>query len=317
MTLYVDTSRIGMHGIGRYSREVIARLDMPWTDLGQRLRRPLPLDAVNPRRMMLASDDVVYAPGFNAGLTRARQFLTIHDLIHLEVESEGSRLKTLYYDRIVKPAVKRSKLAFTVSETSQKRVEEWLDDSSVEVVNTGNGVSDAFTPNGPAWNELHHYFVYVGNLKEHKNVDVVLDALTLTEDFRLVLVTSDRDEARRRVAARGLEARVVILSSIDDQMLASIYRGSLAVVMPSTVEGFGLPAAEAIACGKPVLFWRGCASVAEIAAGHGVDLGSSKDAHEWADGLHRIAAAEFRGSAVSRPWAAVAAIVRAALEATP
>jgi hypothetical protein len=146
LTLYVDTSRIGLHGIGRYSREVVDRLDGDWLDLGQRLRRPLVIDAVNPKRMSLRPSDTVYGPGFNAGLTRATQLLTVHDLIHLRVKSEGSRLKTLYYERIVRPAIRRAGSVFTVSKTSADELDEWLADDSIDVINTGNGVSSAFKP---------------------------------------------------------------------------------------------------------------------------------------------------------------------------
>lgn len=315
MTLYVDTSRIGLHGIGRYSREVIDRLDLPWTDLGHRLRRPLPLDVVNPRRMTLGSRDVVYAPGFNAGITRARQFLTIHDLIHLEVASEGSTLKTAYYDRIVRPAVLRSRVAFTVSDTSKERIVEWLDDDRVDVVNTGNGVSDEFVATGPRWSVESEYFLYVGNLREHKNTDVMLDAFAMSDGLKLVMVTSDREAALADIAGRRLEDRVTVLAGVDDATLAAIYRSCTALVMPSTSEGYGLPAAEAIATGRPVIFWSGCASVAEIVQKNGIAVSEARDVAEWNAAIERIAGEDFPAvHAVHRPWSEVARIVRHELE---
>jgi|GEM_PF-2415838 len=313
MTLYVDTSRDGMHGIGRYSREVVSRLDLDWTDLGQRFRRPLPVDAVNPKRMSLSKNDVVYAPGFNAGITRATQLLTIHDLIHLQVPSEGSPLKSLYYERIVKPAVKNAGLVFTVSGTSARHIANWLDDDSVEIVNTGNGVSSEFTPDGPAQQNAMPYFAYVGNLREHKNVDVVLDALRSLDGFGMVLVTSDEPEAHRRVIERGLVGRVVVKNGVDDAELAAIYRGAVAIVMPSTIEGFGLPAAEAVACGRPVAYWQGCESVAEIVGDFGIGVERARDVDEWVEAMRSLGvggaplpSVDRRGE---REWSAVARVV--------
>lgn len=313
MTLYVDTSRIGMHGIGRYSREVIDRLDLPWTDLGHRLRRPLPLDVVNPRRMTLRSRDVVYAPGFNAGITRARQFLTIHDLIHLRVASEGSGLRRQYYERLVKPTVKKAGVVFTVSEASKAEISEWLDDESVRIVNTGNGVSDDFTVEGESWRSSGEYVLYVGNLREHKNLDVVLDALVLRPSLRLVMVTSDRAAADRRSAARQVSDRVEVVTGVTDRQLASLYRGSSGLVMPSTYEGFGLPAAEAIACGAPVAYWQGCASVAEICQGNGIGVESASDAEAWADALDRLSRSGLRATTSPHRWDDVADTVRTTL----
>ncbi|WP_035808045.1 glycosyltransferase family 4 protein [Curtobacterium sp. UNCCL17] len=317
MTLYVDTSRIGMHGIGRYSREVVSRLDLEWTDLGHRLRKPLPIDAVNPKRMSLSRNDVVYAPGFNAGITRATQLLTIHDLIHLQVPSEGSALKTLYYDRIVKPAVRKAGKVFTVSETSKQHIVEWLDATSVEVVNAGNGVSEAFIAEGPRWTDLTDYFVYVGNLREHKNVEVIVDALALRPEFSLVMVTADRSAAEQLLASRRLTGRARVVSGIGDEALATIYRGAIGLLMPSTHEGFGLPAAEAVACGRPVAFWAGCESVEEILrAGTGVSVRDAKSVDGWSDALTRLSSVSSAPRSDAAPpwtWHAVAENVKSTL----
>ena len=40
---------------------------------------------------------------------------------------------------------------------------------------------------------------------------------------------------------------------VSDETLACLYSAASAVVLPSLIEGFGLPAVEAAACGAPVL----------------------------------------------------------------
>ncbi len=315
MSLYVDTSRIGVHGIGRYSREVVERLIPEWIDLGHRFRKPLPVDAVNPRRLSLASEDVVYAPGFNCGVSRATQLITLHDLIHLQVRGESSALKRVYYERIVRPAVRRAGAVFTVSGTSKEYIQEWLRDPTVEVIDTGNGVSPAFEPRGERASCDRNYVVYVGNLREHKNVNVVLQALRRAPGIDLVMVTADQEEAARRVSQYGLQERVKIFSGIDDAHLANIYRASRGLVMPSRIEGFGLPAAEAIACGVPVAFWEGCKSVAEIVGLSGVAVGSASDADAWVAGLLELV--EMRSiEPRRRSWDDVAAVVNEHLGTT-
>jgi glycosyltransferase involved in cell wall biosynthesis len=46
---------------------------------------------------------------------------------------------------------------------------------------------------------------------------------------------------------------LVVLEGITDDVLALLYRRALFTVFPSFAEGFGMPVAESLACGTPVL----------------------------------------------------------------
>ncbi|MFL1462677.1 glycosyltransferase [Roseococcus sp. DSY-14] len=62
---------------------------------------------------------------------------------------------------------------------------------------------------------------------------------------------------RARFAAAGLaEGEAVALPFVPDDALPALYAGAALVVIPSLGEGYGLPAAEAMACGAPVLVAR-------------------------------------------------------------
>jgi glycosyltransferase involved in cell wall biosynthesis len=81
------------------------------------------------------------------------------------------------------------------------------------------------------------------------------------------------------VRQHGLEGQVDVDSSYaDDARLASLYRSASMLVVPSFVEGFGLPVLEAMACGCPVAC-SNAASLPEV----GGDAAQYFDPHDPSD----------------------------------
>lgn len=285
--VWVDTRWEGLHGIGRYAKEVCSRLTVPWS--------PLDLDgspASPAGALAKVPSGLVYSPGYNAFRRADRQVLTLHDLIHLETRWPARAKYLAYYNAIVKPVVKRTGVVITVSETSRRAIAEWLNDPTVEIVNAGLGASPAFRPDVEPAPSTDPYLMYVGNLREHKNVRVVLDAMVRVPEahLRMLIPAREHDEARGLFVARGIQSRVTLLSGLSDDDLAAQYRGAVATVMPSTLEGFGLPALESVMTGTPVLYWRGCASVAETVGDRGTAVESAHDINEWAVAVGQAAA---------------------------
>jgi glycosyltransferase involved in cell wall biosynthesis len=232
-----------------------------------------------------------YTPGFNAAWHYSEQVLTLHDLMHLTVPGETSRIKRFYYERVVRPAVRSSGVVLTVSSSSADAIANWLDDPNVDVIDVGNGCSDAFkaVPHVDE-DERGSYILYVGNCKPHKNVSVMFDAARHIPDMRVVVITSDVEECQLLAHASGVADRLVLRTSVSDVEMASLYANAVALVMPSLIEGFGLPALESLRCGTPVVYFQGCQSVREIVGDGGIGVNSRSDGVEWADGIVRAAA---------------------------
>lgn len=312
--LHVDDRWSGNHGIGRYAGEVLPRLTVSHELMRLTGRPSDPLDAM--RHRGIARGSMTYSPGYNAFLGGGRQFITIHDLIHLTTPGLGRLKYTAYYNQIVRPVVRRAGMVFTDSEASARSIRSWLADDDVRIVNAAAGCSPVFRPGGVARDFERPTFVSIGNMRPHKNMATFLRAIKLTEyGAALIIPPGEADEFRRLVQEIGVEDRVELTAGVSDEDLAAMYRGAVGTAFPSLLEGFGLPALESVRAGTPVVFWRGCESVAEIVGVSGVGVESPSDPRKWADALDAVVS----GVEVVQPpidaytWESTAAIVDRAL----
>lgn len=142
------------------------------------------------------------------------------------------------------------------------------------------------------------YLLYVGTLHPRKNLVRLVEAFARTvpalpaEVAGLQLVIAGQkgwlfDEIFARVAALGLEERVLFPGFVADADKPALLSGALAYVFPSLYEGFGLPVLEAMACGTPVLT-SATSSLPEV-AGNAAWLVNPTDTDDIAAGLVKLA----------------------------
>jgi glycosyltransferase involved in cell wall biosynthesis len=122
---------------------------------------------------------------------------------------------------------------------------DWLADAEAELL---LGPADPEVPD----------ILHVGSVVSRKRIDVLLDVFaairTRHTRARLVRVGGALTRAQQRQAVRlGVADHIVTLPFIDRRVLAAVYRRAALVLQPSEREGFGLPVAEAMACGTPVV----------------------------------------------------------------
>ena len=251
MTLLMDRRWEGPHGIGRFATEIAQRLPHESLPLAGR-----PLDLWDPLRLKTAlsrhPQALFLSPGFNPPLGRPCPFfLTLHDLIHL-----SSPIRRLWYDGVIRPALKRADGVFTVSEFSKRGILEWSGLEPHQITVVGNGVSNVFTPEGPTYQAPRPYFLAVGNPKPHKNLEALIRAFVrsgLGEDRDLRLTGPPSPELLRRLPDSKLQDGIHFEGRVTELQLAALYRGAIALVLPSRMEGFGLPLIEAMASGTAVI----------------------------------------------------------------
>jgi glycosyltransferase involved in cell wall biosynthesis len=104
------------------------------------------------------------------------------------------------------------------------------------------------------------FFLFVGSFLPRRQVGLVVQALArLPFEYHFVLV-GESDPAKREVLmsiARqwNVTDRVHCAGHVSDEELDELYRRAIALVSPSTYEGFGLPVLEAMNRGLPVIAW--------------------------------------------------------------
>ncbi|HEV3164255.1 MAG TPA: glycosyltransferase family 1 protein, partial [Isosphaeraceae bacterium] len=140
-------------------------------------------------------------------------------------------------------------------------------------------------PEGPP--ELLH----VGSNIPRKRIDVLLEVFTAIRrarpGARLIKVGSLLTPDQGRLAHDlGIADAVTQLPFLGRTMLAAVYRRAALVLQPSAAEGFGLPVAEALACGAPVLA-SDIAALREV-GGEAVTYCPVGDVPAWTDSALRV-----------------------------
>jgi glycosyltransferase involved in cell wall biosynthesis len=171
------------------------------------------------------------------------------------------------------------------------------------------------------------YVLSVGTLEPRKNLPRLLEAFTrLTggehRDVTLAVVGPSGwgNSLAERAAALG--DRVRLIGFVPRADLPPLYRGAAVVCYPSLWEGYGLPVAEALAAGAPVVTSAGRATEELVAGGVGLavdprdpdaiagGLASVLDDDDLADRLRRAG----RKRAAETTWATTASLTIAAYE---
>ncbi len=226
-----------------------------------------------PRALATEGIDVFHAPAHWGVPWRSScpVVATIHDLADRELRGRTPTgplpafVRHRLEERLV---VLRARRIITVSEWSARSIVRHLGVPRERVVVTVEGASGALAQVPPAdvvagtlrrLGLTPPHFLYVGGFEARKNLGVIVRALAaLAPEQRVVVAfaggeAADRAELERAAAAAGVGPWVCLLGNPDDRTLAAIYAAAVAVIVPSWLEGFGLPVVEAMHVGTPAI----------------------------------------------------------------
>jgi glycosyltransferase involved in cell wall biosynthesis len=216
--------------------------------------------------------------------------VTIHDAIpeRLPQLTLPTRKARLFWKAKVKLALLQARLVLTVSEYSRRELADVHDLPLDEIRVSHSCPSTIFRPSESREriDAMAHrvglpndarWFIYVGGFNPHKNVDAIVRAHARLaracrgtrdgtsegnrEAPHLLLVGrvsgdpfhGDQGRIRAEIENGGSADLVHWTGFIDDDDLRHLHSGAQALLLPSQLEGLGLPAVEAAACGTPVI----------------------------------------------------------------
>ena len=317
--LGIDARMIEMSGIGTYIQHMMGQGIYDYALGSEELIRKydkdvkvIPFDApiYSPKEQLFFSNkavkvagiDLMHFPHYNVPISyRGRYVVTVHDLIHLIFpEYLGSKVKYWYAKFLMTQAVRRADHVFTVSENSKKDIRKYFGTDPEKITVTYNGVDEDFRVKDKA--EIDYLYekyniprdkkliLFVGNLKPHKNLGTLLEAVKLLDrdDVMLLLVGKafknlDLEQQEEELGIRG---QVIHTGLVSKEELVDLYNLADVFVFPSLYEGFGIPPLEAMACGTPVIAANN-SSIPEV-VGDAAILDKATDADEICNSINKL-----------------------------
>lgn len=216
---------------------------------------------------------VLHTPHFNVPVfSKSKWVVTVHDLIYLKQPGPAA----LYVRYLLKQIEKRADAVLAVSEHTKNDLLTLCPKLKGRVFVTHEAASDFFyTPTTPEMMkykkdkyDLHlPIILYVGSLKPHKNLVALLEAfIAIRQEVPHQLILAGKKDPKYKafwdLINQGQE-RVRVMEGFGDDSIRALYETCSVFVLPSLIEGFGLPVLEAMAAKAPVIA-SNCTSLPEV-----------------------------------------------------
>jgi glycosyltransferase involved in cell wall biosynthesis len=193
----------------------------------------------------------------------------IHDINFYHRPKDVPLHISLYYRYFFRKFARKAARIITVSMFSKEDISSCLGIRNELIDIAYNGVSEYFTPAVPEEIEKYRkeltggipYFLFVGNFSPRKNIPGVINSYnhfrSSTQFNHKLVLTGGRlflnHETNRLLKNSPWSSDIILTGSMPHKELRMIYSSATALIFVPWFEGFGIPAAEAMRCGTPVI----------------------------------------------------------------
>lgn len=210
--------------------------------------------------------------------------VVLYDLIpfiHRETYLANELVERWYMERL--DHLRRADLLLSISASSGREAVKYLDFCEDRVVNISTACDSHFQPHPVSETDRSYlkktyginrpFVMYTGGLDHRKNIEGLIRAYaalpkTVRKEHQLAIVCSapleEQNRLKKLAADEGLNGNTFVMTGfVPEDDLVLLYNACRLFVFPSWHEGFGLPALEAMACGRAVI-GSNCTSVPEV-----------------------------------------------------
>ena len=235
------------------------------------------------------------------------EVVTVHDFTHNYYSPWHKRW---VHNKLKYGAIERAAGIICVSENTRNDLHKFCNVKNKEIAVIYNGVSDSYFVKSELnreekqfLNQLNlgntKFLLFVGSRAGYKNFGFVLDLLQELQDYKLVAVGSPFNENEiKALKIRNLLNRTINTNNIENSRLNILYNEAHCLVYPSWYEGFGIPVAEAMKAGCPVIALNR-SSIPEIASG-GAILMDDLNITEFKNEVKRLESEDYRNEIKAR-----------------
>lgn len=216
-------------------------------------------------------DDAVGSVARQASLPTAVVLYDLIPLIHRQLYLSTPAAERWYMAKL--DHLQRADLLLAISASSGREAVQRLGFDEHRVVNIATACEPYFLPRpvtpdlrrhlSSAYGIERPFVMYTGGIDHRKNIEGLIRAYArlpeaLRSAHQLVIVCQAQAPERQRLlqlaGAAGLaQGELVLTGHVPDDDLVTLYNASTLFVFPSWHEGFGLPALEAMQCGRAVI----------------------------------------------------------------